>query len=111
MPTVDVVDEPWDRAMQERDSQGAASHPVRLEQSEERDGTRGWRGSRQGSDHGDFADSIHRSVSLDSTNRGSVAFEKDSRQFQKANLNLPRSSNCFHSIYIVVGIISNLEML
>ena len=42
---------------------------------------------------------------------GSKIFFKNSRKFQKAKLNLPPSSNYLHSIYLVLGIISNLEMI
>ena len=36
---------------------------------------------------------------------------KSSRKFQKANLNLPHSSNYLHSVCIILGIASNLEMI
>ena len=36
--------------------------------------------------------------------------EKDSRKFQKVKPELPCASNYIHSIYIVLGIMSNLEI-
>ena len=36
---------------------------------------------------------------------------KNSESSKKQNLNLPHISNYLHSIYIVLGIISNLEMI
>ena len=38
-------------------------------------------------------------------------FFKTPESSKKQNLNLPRSGNYLHSIYIALGIISNLEMI
>ena len=52
------------------------------------------------------------STSVDSTKSGSKIFEKKvPKSSKKQNLNLPHTSNYLYSIYIILGIISNLEMI
>lgn len=54
------------------------------------------------------------SASLESTNCTLKMFkEKNSRKFpkKKQNLDLSRANNYLHTIYIVLGIMSNLEMI
>ena len=50
---------------------------------------------------------------VDSTNRGPKIFgeKKIPECSQKQKLNLPHSGNYLHSIYIVLGILSNPEMI
>ena len=56
---------------------------------------------------------MHRqpSVSTDSSNRGSKIYEKIPESSKKQNCNMLHTGNYLHSIYIVSGIISNLEMI
>lgn len=53
------------------------------------------------------------SAPLDSTKNGSKIFgeKKNFQKFQKAKLEFAMWVNCLHSIYIILGIISNLEMI
>ena len=51
------------------------------------------------------------SASVDSTNLDFKMFEKNSEISKKQNLNLLHTSNYLHSTYIVLGIVSNLEMI
>ena len=52
------------------------------------------------------------SKSTDSNNCGSKIFEKNTPEIsKKQNLNLLHVGNYLHSIYIVLGIISNLDMI
>ena len=47
-----------------------------------------------------------------STNHGSKIFKKkNSRKFQKAKIEFVILSNYLHGVYIVLGILSNLEMI
>ena len=51
-------------------------------------------------------------ASVNSTYPGSKIFEKIiPESFKKENLNLQLTDNYLHSIYIVLGIRSNLEMI
>lgn len=51
------------------------------------------------------------SPSMGSTNLGWKIFrKKDSRKFQKPNLNFPCAGNYLQSIDMVLGVVSNLEM-
>ena len=54
------------------------------------------------------------STVIDSTKHGSKILEKKKKTpeiSKKQNLNLPCTSNYLHSVYIILGIISNLEMI
>ena len=47
-----------------------------------------------------------------STNHGSkILKKKNSRKFQKAKIEFVILSNYLHGVYIVLGILSNLEMI
>ena len=51
------------------------------------------------------------STSTDSTNHRLKIFEKSPEGSKKQNLNFLHAGNYLHSIHIVLGIISNLEMI
>ena len=52
------------------------------------------------------------SVSINSTNHGwRMLGEKNPGSSEKQNLNLPGTGDYLQSIYFVLGIISNLEMI
>ena len=46
-----------------------------------------------------------------SQNSGSKIFRKSKESFKKQNLDLPWASSYLHSVYIVLGIISNLKII